>query len=230
MTLLRKNAEYLSRAMISPFRPMTSQKCTDGSFAVCPSCMSSRTLASWTCATPMVAKSRPRDLLSSTGRRLVSRYSRKKSSTLTMYCRVCSISTSVPVTTAVACVSCSKKSTVMKVAGLGSPMTALSISTPSKRSSKMFSPAPRSAMSDSSALLASCVDPLTLDRTVLGPSSMCSMDPPLSNLRSWASSFCIFFCLRSSSFSCACTFLYRSSLILSARVFSSTSAALRSVH
>mmetsp|Transcript_8498 Transcript_8498/g.38619 ORF Transcript_8498/g.38619 Transcript_8498/m.38619 type:complete len:208 (+) Transcript_8498:4269-4892(+) len=207
MTLLRRNAEYLTRAMISPLRPTTSQKCTDGSLAVCPSCMSSSTLASWMCATPMVAKSSPRDLLSSTGRRLVSRYSRKKSSTLTMYCSVCSISTSVPVTTAVAWVSCSKKSTVMNVAGLGSPMTARSISTPSRRSSKMFSPAPRSEVSDSSALLASCMEPLMLDRTVFGPSSMCSMDPPLSNLRSWASNFWIFFCLRSNSFSCACTFL-----------------------
>ena len=148
----------------------------------------------------------------------MSRYSRKKSSTLTMYCRVCSISTSVPVTTAAACVSCSKKSTVMKVAGLGSPMTALSISTPSRRSSKMFSPAPRSAMSDSSALLGE-LRTRSLDRTVRALVDV--FDGPAAEQPAELGLQLLYLLLPAGS---ACSRApapswYRSSLTLSARVF-----------
>ena len=184
---LRMNAAYRRRAITLPPRPMTSQKCTGGAEASCPVCTSSSTQARLTCATPTVAKSMPRDLLSSTGRRLVSRYSRKKSSTLTMYCRVWFAVTARPWCTAVACVSCSKKSTVMKVAGLSSPIIPPSMSTPRRRSSKMFSPAWRSARSSSISLVDIRMLPSTDARMVFA-SGASTIDPPPVICRSCASS------------------------------------------
>ena len=144
---------------------MTSQKCSAGASAVRPARVSSRTHDKLMFATPMVEKSMPRDLWSSTGRRLVSRYPRKKSSALTMNCKVCSVLTDRSCCTGVVCVSCSKKSTVMNVSGFFSPILSASTSTLIRRSSKMFSPGDRSAISSTGGLeVTSCAIPSWLER------------------------------------------------------------------